>query len=156
MDIHPSERRWIQFSIVLLVVFAVAIAISSVSLGIRLPGVEIRPLEAAAAAGFPVDEPWVRELGPGRYEVNMFANAFYFEPGDLEFPVGSTVTFLVHSNDVLHGFKIAGTNVTLMAIPGQVGLVSHTFDEPGEYLIVCNEYCGTGHHVMSATINILP
>ncbi|MYH50111.1 MAG: hypothetical protein F4151_11435 [Gammaproteobacteria bacterium] len=26
------------------------------------------------------------------------------------------------------------------------------FDRAGEYLIVCNEYCGVGHHVMSATL----
>lgn len=149
---HRSERRWIQFSIGLLVVFAIAIAISSVSLGIRLPGVESRALEAAEAAGFPPDEPWIRELAPLRYEVNLFANAFFYEPDNIEIPVGSTVTFLVHSNDVIHGFKIAGTNVTMMAIPGQIGRVSHTFDSPGEYLIICNEYCGVGHHAMSGKI----
>jgi cytochrome c oxidase subunit 2 len=35
-----------------------------------------------------------------------------------------------------------------MVIPGQVSRVTATFDKPGEYLIVCHEYCGAGHHVM--------
>ena len=27
-----------------------------------------------------------------------------------------------------------------------------TFPEPGEYLIVCNEYCGISHHLMQARL----
>jgi cytochrome c oxidase subunit 2 len=26
--------------------------------------------------------------------------------------------------------------------------VVYTFDEPGEHLIICHEYCGIGHHNM--------
>lgn len=154
MHIHPSERNWIRFSIFLLAVFSLAIVLSAVTLGIRLPGREREPLLAAEQAGFPADEPWVRELGPGRYEVNFFANAFYFEPDTLEFPVGSTVTFYVHSNDVIHGFKILDTNVSIMAVPNQIGKLTYTFNEPGEFLFVCHEYCGIGHHVMHGRVII--
>jgi cytochrome c oxidase subunit 2 len=27
-----------------------------------------------------------------------------------------------------------------------------TFRRPGEYLIVCNEYCGLAHHLMQAKV----
>jgi cytochrome c oxidase subunit 2 len=30
------------------------------------------------------------------------------------------------------------------------------FDEPGEYGIVCHEYCGAGHHTMGGTIEVVP
>jgi len=41
-----------------------------------------------------------------------------------------------------------GTNVNLMVAPGYVSEGTTTFTEPGEYLVVCNEYCGLGHHNM--------
>ena len=27
-----------------------------------------------------------------------------------------------------------------------------TFETPGEYLVVCNEYCGLGHHLMQGKV----
>jgi heme/copper-type cytochrome/quinol oxidase subunit 2 len=30
--------------------------------------------------------------------------------------------------------------------------VTHTFDEPGEYRIVCHEYCGVSHQAMFGTV----
>jgi cytochrome c oxidase subunit II len=62
------------------------------------------------------------------------------------------VTFRVTSTDVVHGFQIVGSNANTMVIPGYVSQFTTVFDTPGEYLIVCNEYCGTAHHVMSATL----
>ena len=37
-----------------------------------------------------------------------------------------------------------------MVIPGYVSEFTTVFERPGEYLIVCNEYCGLSHHVMHA------
>ena len=152
MAIHPYERRWIQFSLALLVIFGLAVAGSTLLFGIHLPGTGHHPLAEAAAAGYDPEEAWIREIGPGHYEVNLHAHAFYFDPGQIEIPAGATVTFNVHSADVIHGFKIIDTNVSLMAIPGQVARVTHTFAQPGEYLFVCTEYCGTGHHVMHGKV----
>lgn len=155
MHVDAHERRWIIASAVMLAIFAVAIILSALSLGIRLPGREPRSL-AAAAAGFDPNEGWVRQLGPQRYEVNLYAQAFFFDPGTIEIPAGSTVTFNLHSRDVLHGWKVIGTNLSMMAIPNQVGRVTYTFDTPGEYTMVCNEFCGLGHHVMAGKIIVTP
>lgn len=35
---------------------------------------------------------------------------------------------------------------------GEVSQISHKFTKPGEYLILCNEYCGTGHEYMNTVI----
>lgn len=148
MHIHPYERLWIRLSIALLVVFAVAVAVSSLSLGIRVPGVEQPPVAVAAST----NQGWMRELGPGRYEVNIVARMWGFDPNEIRIPRGSTVTFYLQSQDVIHGLKIKDTTVSLMVIPGQVGKATYTFEEPGEYLFVCHEYCGMGHHVMSGKV----
>jgi cytochrome c oxidase subunit 2 len=67
-------------------------------------------------------------------------------------PVRTPVTFRVTSSDVLHGFQIVGTNVNLTVSPGYVSEVTTTFARPGEYLIVCNEYCGLAHHLMQGRV----
>ena len=77
---------------------------------------------------------------------------FGYGPEEIEVPAGSKVDFTVTSKDVVHGFQIVGTNVNMMVVPGEVNQISHTFDEPGEYLILCNEYCGTYHEIMQARI----
>ncbi len=63
-------------------------------------------------------------------------------------PAGAEVEFVITSADVLHGFLILDTSVNAMVIPGQVTRVATTFDEAGEYEIVCHEYCGIGHQGM--------
>ena len=34
----------------------------------------------------------------------------------------------------------------------QTGEMTYTFEQPGEHLIICHEYCGVGHHTMYGTI----
>jgi cytochrome c oxidase subunit 2 len=63
-------------------------------------------------------------------------------------PVDTPIRFRITSPDVLHGFQVVGTNANLVIVPGYVSEMITTFPEPGEYLIVCNEYCGTAHHSM--------
>jgi cytochrome c oxidase subunit 2 len=84
--------------------------------------------------------------------VTVVAMTFAFLPEEVHVPAGKPVTFRVTSVDVVHGFEIVGTNGNTMVVPGYVSQFTTTFATPGEYLIVCNEYCGTGHHVMSAKL----
>jgi cytochrome c oxidase subunit 2 len=65
---------------------------------------------------------------------------------------GRPVTFRLTSPDVVHGFQIVGTNANLMVVPGYVSEVTTTFPRAGEYLVVCNEYCGLSHHLMAARL----
>jgi cytochrome c oxidase subunit 2 len=58
------------------------------------------------------------------------------------------------SADVTHGMQIIGTNVNLMAVPGAVNFARVKFDEAGDYLVVCNEYCGAQHHNMAGHIHV--
>jgi cytochrome c oxidase subunit II len=84
--------------------------------------------------------------------VVMVGMMFTYNPNEIHVPAGKPVTFRLTSVDVTHGFQIVGTNGNTMIVPGYVSQFTTTFDQPGEYLIVCNEYCGTGHHLMSAKL----
>lgn len=91
----------------------------------------------------------VSESGATVIAVGMM---FAFNPAEIRVPAGRPVTFRMTSADVTHGFQIVGTNANTMLIPGYVSQFTTTFDRPGEYLIVCNEYCGLGHHQMYAKL----
>ena len=62
------------------------------------------------------------------------------------------MTFKVASGNVIHGFMVRNTNINAMVIPGEVTQVTYTFDKPGEYLIICHEYCGLLHHTMYSKV----
>ena len=52
----------------------------------------------------------------------------------------------------IHGFYVVGHAINLEVIPGQVARGTVTFMQPGEFDIVCNQYCGAGHQVMYGSI----
>jgi len=70
--------------------------------------------------------------------------------------VGQEVEFQVTSADVNHGFAIYRNKTQLLtqtqAMPGYVNRLRYTFTEPGEYEVLCLEYCGLAHHAMVAKI----
>jgi cytochrome c oxidase subunit 2 len=153
MHIDRSEKMFIIGTIVLVAVFALAIAVSSIAYGIQVP----RPYEqvdpntvatpGVSPFGDPVDER-VRELAPGKYEAYILGQTWVFLPNEVRIPAGSEITFYLTSKDVQHGFIIERTNINVMILPGQVSKVTATFDEPGTYNFICHEYCGVGHQTM--------
>lgn len=142
------EVAWILPSVAIPVSVITAVIITAFAVGIRVPDIAGRIEPQAINQTAPFNEPGVKELAPGRYEATFIAQTFNFTPGEIEVPVGSDVTFIATSRDVIHGFKIVGTPVNMMVVPGQISKLTVHFDKPGEYLIVCHEYCGGGHHVM--------
>ncbi len=102
----------------------------------------------------PFDRPGLHKIAPGAYEAYYVAQIFSFAPRKLVVPVGSRVTFYVTSSDVEHGFSIPGTGVNTMVTPGWVSTVAHTFKERGTFLLVCNEYCGSGHQLMASSVEV--
>jgi cytochrome c oxidase subunit 2 len=92
----------------------------------------------------------------GAVHARIVGMTFTWLPAQLTVPAATPVTFHISSIDVIHGFQIVRSNGQSMAIPGYVSQFTTRFDEPGEYLIVCNEYCGVGHHTMSAKLIVVP
>lgn len=71
---------------------------------------------------------------------------------------GSPVEFRVTSTDVNHGYAIYAPNgriaIQTQAMPGFVNKILHTFTEPGQYRVMCLEYCGIGHAPMVAEFEV--
>lgn len=73
----------------------------------------------------------------------------------LELVEGETYRLHLSSIDWQHGFSLQPTNINLQIHPGYEMVVTLTPNEAGEFGIVCNEFCGIGHHLMTGRINVL-
>ncbi|AGB36173.1 cytochrome c oxidase subunit II [Natronococcus occultus] len=157
MNIHTYEKVWLIGSMVLIVGFIVTVTYGAVGLGIAMVDDSeetIEPTELDEDERFA--EPRVEQVGEDEYEAYVVAQTFMFSPDPIEIPAGSEVTFHATSRDVIHSFSVAGTNINTMVIPGEVATMTAEFDEPGEYGVVCNEYCGSGHHNMEGELHVVP
>ncbi len=72
---------------------------------------------------------------------------------------GELVEFQITASDVNHGFAIYRDKNHLVAqaqaMPGYVNKLQVRFIEPGEYEVLCLEYCGLAHHGMRAVIKVI-
>lgn len=78
--------------------------------------------------------------------------------GSIVLPAGKPVEFAVNTVDVTHGFGIYDDAGTLLiqtqAMPGYENLLRCSFDQPGRYHVLCMEYCGLAHHLMSSSFEV--
>jgi cytochrome c oxidase subunit II len=74
------------------------------------------------------------------------------EIGELHVKKGVPYRFEVISQDVIHSFNVPDFTILMDAIPGRVNSVWNLFDQTGEYLIQCREYCGLLHYNMKAKL----
>ena len=154
MKMHRLEEIWLVLAVIIILGSMIVTGYQAFAQGMGPPSHKetIDPQNVDNIA--PFDNPGVFEIGENEYEVVMTLQLFSFIPGDIEIPAGSTVHFTMTSKDVVHGFQVAGTNLNAMVMPGHIQKISQTFNEPGEYLVLCNEYCGSGHQLMSTTITV--
>lgn len=71
---------------------------------------------------------------------------------------GELIEFRVSSLDVNHGFSLYSPDHRLIAqvqaMPGYVNRLRTRFSEPGDYRILCLEYCGNSHHAMRGVVSV--
>jgi len=92
----------------------------------------------------------------GKVIARLIAQQYSFEPQCIVVPAEMPVTFRGTSSDVIHGFIVGTTNANVMLVPGFVATFTTTFPRPGEHLMPCHEYCGTGHEAMWARVQVIP
>jgi cytochrome c oxidase subunit 2 len=73
----------------------------------------------------------------------------------LELEKGQTYRLHLSSIDLQHGFSLQPVNINLQVHPGYEMVVTMTPTQAGEFGIVCNEFCGFGHHTMTGRIYVV-
>ncbi|WP_100334180.1 cytochrome c oxidase subunit II [Bacillus alkalisoli] len=154
MKMRCDEVVWLVVSFGILIGAMFITGYQTFALGMGPPsGMEtIDPQKVDETA--PFDNPGLKQIGDNEYELVMTLQIFSFTPNNIEIPAGATVHFIMTSKDVIHGIQVAGTNMNAMVTPGHIQRITQKFDTPGEYLVLCNEYCGVGHQLMATTITV--
>jgi len=73
----------------------------------------------------------------------------------LEFEKDQSYRLHLSSMDWQHGFSLQPTNINIQVHPNYDLVLTMTPDEAGVYGIVCNEFCGIGHHTMLGRIYVV-
>jgi len=90
---------------------------------------------------------------PPGSDVYLLARLWAFYP-ILELENGKTYKLHLSSMDYNHGFSLQPANINIQIVPGFEHVVTITPNQSGQYSIVCNEYCGIGHHKMVGRIYV--
>jgi cytochrome c oxidase subunit II len=161
MHIDRLERYWLTAVAVMLGAFVAALVASVTIFGIRLPS-PVDRINPQALDQTEFAQPGVRNVGGNRYEVHIVAKMWNYDAGPeagpagapptIKIPRGSQVTFYVTSRDIIHGFYIEEHAINLEVIPGQVARGAVNFGRAGTFRIICDQYCGVGHHTMYGQI----
>jgi len=98
--------------------------------------------------GVPVVHP------PPGSEVYLIARLWEWWPV-LELEKNQQYRLHLSSMDWQHGFSLQPANINIQVHPGYEMVLTITPNEVGEFGVVCNEFCGIGHHQMVGKIYVV-
>lgn len=84
---------------------------------------------------------------PPGSDVYLLARLWSFWP-ILELEKGKTYRLHLTAMDYNHGFSLQPANINIQMVPGFEHVVTVTPNQSGQFSVVCNEFCGIGHHQM--------
>jgi len=70
----------------------------------------------------------------------------------LKLKQGQTYRVHISSFDLQHGFSLQPLNMNFQVLPGYDHVLTLTPTSSGEFSIICNEFCGIGHHMMTGLV----
>ncbi|WP_247728816.1 cytochrome C oxidase subunit II [Halovivax limisalsi] len=98
-------------------------------------------------------------LIPPGDDVYIGATTYMWDGLPVVLEAGTEYDIHLGSYDVQHGFSIRAEDnlskqINLQVLPGYEWIIPMTFDEPGTYRVLCNEFCGDGHETMAGTLYV--
>jgi len=90
---------------------------------------------------------------PAGSDVYLIARLWEWWP-ILELEKGKTYRLHLSAMDYQHGFSLQPENINIQVLPGYQHVVTITPNRSGTYAIVCNEFCGIGHHKMVSRLYV--
>lgn len=108
-------------------------------------GTFTNPLPNAFAAELPIVEP------PPGGDAYLVGRMWQWYPA-LRLRAGETYRIHLSALDLQHGFSLQPLNMNFQVMPGYDHVLTLTPTSKGEFTIVCNEFCGLGHHAMTGRI----
>jgi len=162
---HKAERVWFTVAFVWCLVLFAMMPFWHLRGGQNPSGIRARvePTDYIARV-----QQFVRDYGTGESEagipivapppgsdIYLLAAQFQWTP-ILQLEEGAEYTLHLSSLDVNHGFNLFPVNVNFQVVPGYDYGLRVTPTEAGDYRIVCDEFCGIGHHLMVGRVIVDP
>lgn len=107
------------------------------------------------AAGEIIEEEGIPVVHPDPDEpVFLMASMWQWYPV-LELVKGQVYRIHMSSIDIVHGFSLQPINMNLMVLPEYDYVATIKPTSTGDFIILCNEFCGIGHHAMVGKIRVI-
>jgi len=90
---------------------------------------------------------------PAGSDVYLIARLWSFWP-ILELEKDQTYRLHLSAMDYQHGFSLQPENINIQVLPGYQHVITIKPNRSGTYAIVCNEFCGIGHHRMVSRLYV--
>jgi cytochrome c oxidase subunit 2 len=161
---HKAEKVWIAIAFVWCMVLFAMMPLWHIKGGQNPTGIRhtvqpddyrartnefIETYQVGTENGIPIVEP------PPGSDIYLLGMMWQWRP-ILRLQAGAEYTLHLSSVDVNHGFNLYPSNVNFQVVPGYDYALRITPGEPGEFGVVCNEFCGVGHHLMVGRIVVVP
>lgn len=168
--VHGAEKVWVWIAFVWCLILFAMMPLWHVRGGQNPSGVRHRVEEADFGArvtefiethqmmdaqGNPVVENGIPVVAPPPgSDIYLQAAMWSWRPV-LQLEQGAEYTLHLSSVDVNHGFSLYPLNINFQVVPGYDYGLKVTPSETGEFQIICNEFCGVGHHLMVGKIRVV-
>ena len=106
---------------------------------------QVESLKVGEEMGIPIVQP-----SPGA-DVYLLGRMWQWYP-ILKLRKDQTYRIHISSVDLQHGFSLLPVNMNFHILPGLDHVLTMTPTRAGDYQIICNEFCGIGHHFMTGKI----
>ena len=107
-----------------------------------------RQYQVGTDGGVPIVAP------PPGADVYLVAMSFQWYPV-LQLEQGKEYMLHLSALDVNHGFSLYPLNVNFAVVPGFDYALRVTPTSSGDFRIICNEFCGIGHHTMVGRVIVV-
>ena len=87
--------------------------------------------------------------------IEITAKKFEFSPSEITLKKGEPVILRLSSSDRVHGFMSKPLKIDTDIPADKTADVPVTPDTAGNYTVICDHYCGTGHGNMKMTVTVV-
>lgn len=87
--------------------------------------------------------------------VEISAKKFEFTPAEITLRKGEPVILRLSSSDRVHGFMSKPLKIDTDIAVGKTTDIALTPDSAGDFTIICDHYCGTGHGNMKMKVSVV-
>lgn len=153
-----TERRWAAISTIIVAALTVLAAVAGIHRA-TMPQARVETIDPSRLhlSGSEFAESNLGSaLEPGgAVIVRAIGQQYSFTPACLLVPVDTPITLRATSADVVHGLLIEGTNINAMLVPGYVTEQLMRFEQAGDHLMPCQEFCSFGHEGMWGRVKVI-